>query len=109
MVAEQELLADPLITTVFATLGPSGDVNKVSMRVVTLPKQERSVGILALEDKVRSIVAKIPESKIVITDPSFIEGAASQAPIMVLCRGTSYEDLAPYANQVAAALEGSPA
>ena len=106
MVAESELLADPLIKTVFATIGPNGDVNKVSLRVLTLPKQERTVGILALKDKVRSIVARVPESKIVITDPGFIEGAATQAPIMILCRGSSYEDLAPYANQIAGALEG---
>jgi hydrophobic/amphiphilic exporter-1 (mainly G- bacteria), HAE1 family len=101
---ERELLADPLIKTVFATLGPNGDVNKASMRVITVPKQERKVGLLAIKDKVRAMAGKIPGAKVAITEPPFVEGAGTQAAIMINCRGTSYETLAPYAERVGDAL-----
>ncbi|MFT3769178.1 MAG: efflux RND transporter permease subunit [Minicystis sp.] len=98
---EQTLLADPLIKTVFVTIGPSGDVNKSSLRILTIPKQERSIGLLAIKDKIRAVtLSKVPEAKIVITDPPFVEGAGTEAAIMILARGTSYESLAPYANQI---------
>jgi hydrophobe/amphiphile efflux-1 (HAE1) family protein len=104
---EQELLADPLIRTVFVTLGPNGDINKASLRVLTVPKQERKIGIRAIKDKVRAVAGKVPNARVVITDPPFVEGAGSQAPIMILCRGSSYEELAPYAREVGAALRGT--
>jgi multidrug efflux pump subunit AcrB len=105
---EREILTDPLIKTVFATLGPSGDVNKTSMRIIAVPKQERAIGLLAIKDKVRGIAAKVPGAKVSITDPPFIEGAGSQSPIMINCRGTSYETLAPYAEQVGGVLKSIP-
>ena len=105
-VVEQELLADPLIKTVFVTLGPQGDVNKTSMRILALPKQERTIGLLAIKDKVRGIAGKIPGAKVSITDPPFVEGAGTQAAIMINCRGTSYETLAPYADRVGDVLKG---
>jgi hydrophobe/amphiphile efflux-1 (HAE1) family protein len=103
--AEKALLADPLIKTVFVTLGPSSDVNKASLRVLTVPKDQRSVGILALKDRVRGIVSRIPGSKVVITDPPFVEGAGTQAPIMILARGNTYEELAPFARKIGAVLD----
>jgi hydrophobe/amphiphile efflux-1 (HAE1) family protein len=106
---EKELLADPLIKTVFVTIGPNGDVNKTSSRILTIPKQERTIGLLAIKNKVRKIAAeKVPEAKVVITDPPFVEGAGTQAAIMILCRGTSYDTLAPYANKVGDTLKSIP-
>jgi hydrophobe/amphiphile efflux-1 (HAE1) family protein len=103
---EQELLADPLIKTVFATLGPNSDVNKTSLRILTVPKQERTIGLLAIKAKVRAVASKIPGAKVAITEPPFVEGAGSQAAIMINCRGTTYETLAPYADQVGEVLKG---
>jgi hydrophobe/amphiphile efflux-1 (HAE1) family protein len=106
---ERDLLADPLIKTVFVTLGPDGDVNKTSMRILTVPKQKRTVGLLAIKNKVRALAAeKAPGAKVVITDPPFVEGAGTQAAIMILCRGTSYDTLAPYAEKVGDVLHGIP-
>ena len=106
---ERALLAEPLMKTVFATIGPSGDVNKTSMRILTVPKQERSIGLLAIKDKIRTLVTtKAPDAKIVITDPPFVEGAGTEAAIMILVRGDSYDTLAPYANQVGDALKSTP-
>ena len=105
---EGELLADPLVKTVFVTLGPNGDGNKTSMRVITVPKQERKIGLLAIKNKVRGIAGKLVGAKVSITEPPFVEGAGAQAGIMILCRGTSYETLAPYANQVGDMLHTIP-
>jgi hydrophobic/amphiphilic exporter-1 (mainly G- bacteria), HAE1 family len=106
---EKELLADPLIKTVFVTLGPNGDANKIGMRILTIPKQERKIGLLAIKDRVRSVArSKIPAAKVVIADPPFVEGVGTQAAIMILCRGTEYETLAPYANSVGDALKSIP-
>jgi hydrophobe/amphiphile efflux-1 (HAE1) family protein len=102
---EQALLADPLIRTAFVTIGPSGDVNKASLRILTTPKQQRKIGLLAIKDKIRGLTSSIvPEAKVVITDPPFVEGAGTEAAIMILARGDSYETLAPYANQIGGAL-----
>jgi hydrophobe/amphiphile efflux-1 (HAE1) family protein len=98
---EQALLADPLMKTLFVTIGPSGDVNKSSLRILTVPKQQRTIGLLAIKDKIRQVVQdKLPDAKVVITDPPFVEGAGTEAAIMILVRGQSYDSLAPYANQV---------
>src|SRR6185312_8497303 len=50
-VVEKEILADPLIKTVFVTLGPNGDVNKTSMRIIAVPKQERTIGLLEIKNR----------------------------------------------------------
>jgi len=75
-------------------------VNKTSLRILTIPKQERTIGLLAIKNKIRAIAAKIPGAKVAITDPPFVEGAGTQAQIMINCRGTAYETLAPYAEAV---------
>jgi len=104
---EQDLLADPLIKTAFVTIGPSGDVNKASLRILTIPKQQRKIGLLAIKDKIRAVTRRrVPEAKVVITDPPFVEGAGTEAAIMILARGTSYETLAPYADQIGDTLRG---
>lgn len=105
---EKEILADPVMRTVFVTLGPNGDVNKANFRVLAVPKQDRTMGLRALKDKLRGILRKLPDAKVVITDPPFIEGAGTQAPIMILCRGTSYDELSRFANQVGDALNAVP-
>ena len=71
-------------------------MNQTGGPVVAVPKQERSVGLLAIKNKVRAIAGKIPGAKVVITDPPFIEGAGTQAAITILCRWTTYDTLAPY-------------
>jgi HAE1 family hydrophobic/amphiphilic exporter-1 len=105
---EREILKDPLFQTVLVTLGPDGDLNKVRYRVLTVPKQERKVGIQELKSRVREQATKIADAKVVVTDPAFIEGAGVQAPIMVLVNGSKYEDISPIASQIAAVLEGTP-
>lgn len=107
--AEQKVLEDKRFITVLSTLGPSGEVNKVRWRVVTVPKSERDVPLSDLKDRARAaVLAALPGAKVTVTDPAFVEGAATEAPIMLQVRGASYEELAPLAHEFEQAMKAIP-
>jgi hydrophobe/amphiphile efflux-1 (HAE1) family protein len=113
--AEKKLLEDKNFVTVFATLGLDGQTNKAQWRVVTTPKNARfpsnnspSPHISELKEQARRIAQVMPEAKIAVSDPNFIEGAATEAPIMVQVRAPTYEQLEPLAKSYQAALERVP-
>ena len=107
--AEQKVLEDKRFITVLSTLGPSGEVNKVRWRVVTVPKSERDVPLSDLKDHARAVaLAALPHAKVTVTDPAFVEGAATEAPIMLQVRGASYEELAPLAREFEQAMKAIP-
>lgn len=97
--AETELLKNPYFTTVYSQLGARGDVNKVSMRVLTRPKDQRDVGIAELKEVARKRLLQIPNASITIADPPFVEGGGADAPVMVQVRGPDYATLEPLAKQ----------
>jgi hydrophobe/amphiphile efflux-1 (HAE1) family protein len=107
--AEDVLMADKRFLTVLSTLGPNGEVNKVKWRIVTLPKDKRTSGIVELKDFARKAVKdKVAGARIAVTDPPFVEGGMTEAPIMVLVRAGDYETLAPLARQFESALKAVP-
>lgn len=107
--AEKELIADKRFKTLLAVLGPDGEVNKVKWRVVTVPKAARTASLAELRDVARrTIKHHIPNARIAVTDPPFIEGAATEAPIIVQVRASDYETLAPLARQFEQALKQVP-
>jgi hydrophobe/amphiphile efflux-1 (HAE1) family protein len=107
--AEKEIIQDKRFVTILTRLGPDGDVNKASMRVVTVSKSDRTVGINVLRDIARQTIKKhVPAAKVVVTDPPFIEGAQTEAPIMVQVRANTYEELAPLAQKYETAMKGIP-
>ncbi len=107
--AEQKVLEDKRFLTILSTLGPSGEVNKVRWRVVTVPKSERDVPLSELKDQARAVaLAALPGAKVTVTDPAFVEGAATEAPIMLQVRGASYEELAPLAREFEQAMKAIP-
>lgn len=106
--AEKKLLENKQVRTVFAMLGPDGEVNKAKWRVVVTRKDERTVGIASLKGVARDAAQSLPNAKVVVTDPAFIEGAATEAPIMIDVRGLSYDDIAPLAANVAKILAATP-
>jgi hydrophobic/amphiphilic exporter-1 (mainly G- bacteria), HAE1 family len=107
--AEKEILADNRFKTLLSTLGPDGEVNKVKWRVVTVPKAARTASLNELRDFCRKAIRKhIPTGRIAVTDPPFIEGAATEAPIMVQIRANDYETLAPLARQFEQTLKQVP-
>ncbi|HVJ90395.1 MAG TPA: efflux RND transporter permease subunit [Labilithrix sp.] len=107
--AEDILMKDPRFVTVLSTLGPSGEVSKVKWRIVTVPKDQRTTGLAELKDFARKAIKDtLPKARVVVTDPPFVEGGATEAPIMVLVRAPDYETLAPLARQFENALKSVP-
>jgi hydrophobe/amphiphile efflux-1 (HAE1) family protein len=109
LLAEEAFLKHPQVRVVFAVIGPSGETNKVSWRVVTSKKAERpSVPLGDIKDAARKALADQGVPKVTVTDPAFVEGAATEAPIMISVRGTSYDEIVPAANKVEAVLKNTP-
>ncbi|MFI5307261.1 MAG: efflux RND transporter permease subunit [Polyangiales bacterium] len=106
--AVDEMLQDKLVTTVLSTVGPGGDANKIRWRVLTVPKNQRSVKISVIQDRARKITAALPSAKVAVTDVQMIEGAGFQAPIMLNLRGESFATLETLAQQVMGALRSIP-
>ena len=108
--AEKLFLQNKQVKLVFATVGGNGEANKAAWRVVTTSKSDRpGIGLPALKDDVRKAVATImPNAKVNVTDPAFVEGAQTEAPIMIDVRGSSYADIAPLADNVAKILRATP-
>ena len=107
--AEKKLLEDKRFITVLSTLGKSGEVNKVAWRIVTVSKSQRDVGLDVLKDHARAVAYEaLPGAKVTVTDPPFVEGANTEAPIMLQIRGASYDELAPLARQFETAMKGIP-
>jgi HAE1 family hydrophobic/amphiphilic exporter-1 len=97
---ETEILKHPDFTTVFATIGEGDQVNKVKWRVVAVPKTERTTKLAELKEIGRRAVATLPDAKIAVTDPPFVEGAATEAVIMINVRGVEFADIERVANQI---------
>ncbi|HEX2570391.1 MAG TPA: efflux RND transporter permease subunit [Polyangia bacterium] len=107
--AEERLLAGSNVKLVFATISPSGETNRASWRVVTVSKNERAEPLEAIKDRARAaVLAVMPKAKVNVTDPPFVEGGATEAPIMVDVRGESYGDIAPLSEKVADILRTTP-
>ncbi|MBI4953179.1 MAG: efflux RND transporter permease subunit [Myxococcales bacterium] len=106
--AAERLRAHPEVRLVFATIGLDGAANKTRWRVLTSPKQERTLDLEGLKQMARDATADLVGAKIVIADPPIVEGAATEAPIIVDVRGNSYEEVNPVAAGVADILRTTP-
>ncbi len=109
LAAEKKLMQHPEIRLVFAKLGPDGEPNKATWRIVTSTKEERpNVPLSQIRDAARAAAATLPGVKVAVTDPPFVEGGQTEAPIMIDVRGSSYKDIGPVAEQVADVLRTTP-
>jgi len=105
--AEETLRRNAEVRTVFAIVGTDGESNKVSWRVLTSGKNERTIKLLAIKDEVRAIVGAIPGAKVTVTDPGFVDGI-KEVPIIVDVRGESYDELTKSAASVEKILRQTP-
>lgn len=98
--AELELAADPRFITTYAQSGVGGRSNRITYRIVALPKTERDVTQTELQQITREIVLRhMPEAEVTITDPSMVEGARDY-PIQIDIAGDDYETLEPAAERL---------
>jgi multidrug efflux pump subunit AcrB len=106
--AEDEILRNPNFTAIYAQIGVNNEINKSLWRVVTKPKLERKETIFELKEFGRSIASKIPKAHVIVADPPFVEGAATEAAIMIAIRGVDYADIEPASRQLAKILMNTP-
>jgi hydrophobic/amphiphilic exporter-1 (mainly G- bacteria), HAE1 family len=105
---EAAFLEHPEVRAVFTTLGPGQEVNKVNFRILTTRKQERSVSLSEIKDYARRATEVLHDAKVAVADPPFVEGAATEAPIMINIRGDEYKDIEQVAYQVEHVLKATP-
>jgi HAE1 family hydrophobic/amphiphilic exporter-1 len=105
---EKEMLSHPEIRVVFATLGANGQVNKVNWRVVTSTKLERTESLTELKEVARQAAQKLVGARISVTDPAFVEGAATEAPIMINVRGEKYAEIERVTHGIEKILRATP-
>jgi HAE1 family hydrophobic/amphiphilic exporter-1 len=106
--AESELLKTPEIQVLSSTVGVDGEPNKIRWRIATIPKDERTTPIAALKEAGRRAAATIPGAKVTATDPPFVEGAATEAPIMINVRGSEFPEIEAAAGTIEKILKATP-
>lgn len=96
---EEELIADERFVTIYAQIGAQERSNRITYRVVAVPKTERTTTQLELRQIVReTILRHMPEAEISITDPAIVDGARDY-PIQIDVLGEDYETLEPIAQR----------
>jgi multidrug efflux pump subunit AcrB len=106
---EAELRANPEIKVVFATLGVDGEPNKARWRVVASNKQERSATLADLKEHARkSAKHLVTGTRVTVTDPAFVEGAATEAPIMINVRGQEFAAIEDVSHKIERILQSTP-
>jgi len=83
----------PEVRQIFTTVGFEGSPLKASLRVKTGKKHERERGLAELKEDIRSRLKQIPLLKMTVSDPEFMQGAPTQAPLSVFLRGDDMAEL----------------
>jgi len=91
-----------------STIGVDGEPNKIRWRVATTLKTERATPIGVLKTKGRDAAQTIPGARVVAADPPFVEGAATEAPIMINVRGVEFPDIEAAAGKIEKILKATP-
>jgi HAE1 family hydrophobic/amphiphilic exporter-1 len=108
-VAEKKLLENPHIRVLASTVGVDGEPNKVRWRVVTTPKDERpQMSLAELKSAGRDAARLIVGARVTATDPPFIEGSATEAPIMINVRGAEFAQIEAAASRIEKILKATP-
>ena len=108
LAAEQELAADPRFITVYAQSGVSRNSNRITYRIVAVPKTERDVTQIELQEITREIVLRhMPTAEVTMSDPSIVEGGR-EYPIQIDIAGDNYETLEPAAQRMYEILRSIP-
>jgi HAE1 family hydrophobic/amphiphilic exporter-1 len=106
---EAEILKHPEVRVVFATLGVDGEPNKLRLRVVTSNKDERTIKLVELKDHARNAARHLVEgTRVTVADPAFVEGAATEAPIMINVRGEDFTKIEDAARKIEKILKQTP-
>ncbi len=105
---ERHMQEIPEVRQVFSTVGVNGDPLKANLRIRATSKGERDRGLVALKTDARRRIAEIPLVKGIVTDPEFMHGAPTQAPISVFVRGDDMAELQRLSDEIVAKIRQVP-
>jgi HAE1 family hydrophobic/amphiphilic exporter-1 len=94
--------AIPEVRQIFSTVGVNGDALRARLQVKMTPKLERERGILAIKADTRQRLAAVPMLKATVTDPEFMQGAPSEAPVNIYVRGDDMAALQRLSDEIVA-------
>ncbi len=77
----------PEVRQIFTTVGVNGDPLRARLQVKTTSKLQRERGLLAIKADARARLADVRMMKATVTDPEFMQGAPSEAPVNIFVRG----------------------
>lgn len=107
-VAEAATRQIPGVATVYSTLGPEQEVRKASWLVTLVDKAERTTTLGYFKQKIRGILAQVPEITASVSDPPAIEGIGDYPPIMMQVVGRDFSKLREEASYLAEVLRATP-
>lgn len=97
---EQAMQQIPEVVQVFSTVGVNGDPLKARLQVKTTHKLERERGLMALKADARTRLADLRLIRATVSDPEFMQGAPSQAPVSIFVRGDDIEALQRLSDEI---------
>jgi HAE1 family hydrophobic/amphiphilic exporter-1 len=105
---EQQVQSLPEVRQVFSTVGVNGDALKANLRVKTTPKRERKRGLAEIKVDTRTRIAQVPLVKAIVTDPEFMQGAPTEAPLSVFLRGDDIVELQRLSDDIVSRIRQVP-
>ncbi len=92
----------PEVRQIFSTVGVNGDALRARLQVKMTSKLERERGLLALKADARQRLAAVPMLTAIVTDPEFMQGAPSEAPVNIFVRGDDMAALQRLSDEIVA-------
>ncbi len=96
------------VRQIFTTVGVNGDPLRARLQVKTTPKTARKRGMLALKADARARLANVRMMKATVTDPEFMQGAPSEAPVNIFVRGDDMVALQRLSDEVVSKVRQVP-
>ena len=92
----------PEVRQIFSTVGVNGDTLKARLQVKTSKKMERTRGLAEIKNDARQRLAAVSMVKATVTDPEFMQGAPSEAPVNIYVRGDDMTALTRLSEEIVA-------
>ncbi|MGE0816826.1 MAG: efflux RND transporter permease subunit [Vicinamibacterales bacterium] len=92
----------PEVTQIFSTVGVNNDALKARLQVRVTPKGARDRGILAIKADARERLSTLRLLRTTVTDPEFMQGAPSEAPVNIFVRGDDMGALQRLSDEIVA-------
>jgi HAE1 family hydrophobic/amphiphilic exporter-1 len=92
----------PEVRQIFSTVGVNSDPLKARLQVKLTSKLERERGLAAIKSDARQKLAAVPMLRATVTDPEFMQGAPSEAPVNIFVRGDDIAELTRLSDEIVA-------